>query len=335
MPSPTPEKILQLGFSFWGAKALLSAVELGLFTVLAGGPRTGEELRGQLELHPRSARDFFDALVALGMLNRHGETYSNTAEADLHLDRTKPTYVGGILEMCNVRLYNYWASLTEALKTGLPQNESRHGGDTFAAIYKDPAHLESFLGGMTGISLPSAKAISDKFPWANYKTFADVGTAQGALPVQVALRHQQLEGVGCDLPPVRAIFERYVRSFGLERRVRFQPLDFFVEKFPEVDVIVMGHVLHDWTLEEKKLLIRRAHEALPEGGALIVYEALIDDDRRQNAFGLLMSVNMLIETSGGFDFTGADCSGWMREAGFKETRVEHLIGPDSMVVGLK
>jgi hypothetical protein len=97
----------------------------------------------------------------------------------------------------------------------------------------------------------------------------------------------------------------------------------------------MGHILHDWNLDEKKMLIRKAYEAIPEGGAFIAYDSIIDDDRRTNAMGLMMSLNMLIETPGGFDYTGADCIGWMKEAGFRETRVEHLVGPDSMVVGIK
>jgi hypothetical protein len=104
---------------------------------------------------------------------------------------------------------------------------------------------------------------------------------------------------------------------------------------PPAEVLAMGHVLHDWNLEEKKRLIAKAYAALPKGGALIVYESLIDDARRQHAPGLLMSLNMLIETTGGFDFTGADCRGWMREGGFRDTYVEHLDGPDSMAVGIR
>ena len=97
----------------------------------------------------------------------------------------------------------------------------------------------------------------------------------------------------------------------------------------------MGHILHDWDLNEKKMLLRKAHEALNTGGAVVVYESIIDDDRSKNAFGLLMSLNMLIETPGGFDYTGRDCIGWMKEAGFREARVEHLVGPESMVIGIK
>src|SRR5262249_13164686 len=130
-------------------------------------------------------------------------------------------------------------------------------------------------------------------------------------------------------------FDEYVASCGLGDRLRFHPGSFFDDPLPEAEVLAMGHILHDWNLDEKKMLLAKAHATLPPGGSLIVYESLIDDERRQNAFGLLMSLNMLIETEGGFDFTGADCAGWMREVGFRETRVEHLDGPDSMVVGVK
>jgi hypothetical protein len=332
----TPERILQLGLGFWGSKALLSAVEIGLFTELAKGSLDFETLAERLMLHPRSARDFLDALVSLGMLERDGDRYSNTPETDLFLDRAKPSYVGGILEMANARLYPFWASLTEGLRTGQPQNEAKGGEkDSFAALYADPGRLEGFLKAMTGISLGSAVAIANKFPWDRYETFVDIGVAQGGLPVQVALAHEHLTGGGFDLPPIGPIFEEYVGSHGLGDRLRFYPGDFFEDPLPTADVLVMGHILHDWDLREKRLLLEKAYEALPEGGTLIVYEALIDDERRENTFGLLMSLNMLIETPAGFDYTGADCSSWMRDAGFRETYVEHLVGPDSMVVGIK
>ena len=188
---------------------------------------------------------------------------------------------------------------------------------------------------MTGLSMGIAKALALKFPWPNYKNFVDVGGAQGCVPVQIALAHSHLVGGNFDLPVVGPIFEEYVRSFGLEQRLSFYPGDFFKDPLPCADVIIMGHVLMDWSLEKKRQLIAKAHAALPKGGAFIVCEAIIDDQRRQNAFSLLMSLNMLIEQQAGFDFTGADCSSWMRDAGFKETRVEPLCGPDSMVVGIK
>ncbi len=331
----TPDKIMQLGLGFWGSKAFLSAIELGVFTELAKGPQDGESLRTRLDLHPRSARDFFDTLVSLGMLDRNNGQYANTPEGDLFLDRAKASYIGGALEMCNARLYGFWGNLTTGLKTGEPQNEAERGEDVFAAIYADPARLKQFLSAMTGLSMGIAKALALQFPWANYKSFVDVGGAQGCVPVQIALAHSHLAGGNFDLPVVEPIFEEYIQSFRLGQRLSFYPGDFFKDSLPRTDVIIMGHILHDWGLEEKRQLISKAHAALPKGGALIVCEAIIDDQRRQNTFGLLMSLNMLIETQAGFDFTGADCSGWMREAGFKETRVEPLCGSDSMVVGIK
>jgi hypothetical protein len=331
----TPEKIMQLGLGFWGSKTLLSAVELGLFSELAANPMNTETLAAKLGLHKRSARDFFDALVALGMLERKGDSYSNTPDTDFFLDKQKPSYIGGILEMANGRLYPFWGSLTEALRTGQQQNESKQGGNLFETLYSDPARLRQFLSGMTGLSIGTGRALAQKFPWNKYKTFVDIGAAQGAVPVQLALAHKHLSGGSYDLPQVGPIFDDYVKENDLADRLRFYPGNFFEDPLPAADVIIMGMVLHDWNLEEKQMLVAKAYQAVPEGGALIVYDMIIDDERRQNATGLLMSLNMLIETPGGFDYTGADCQSWMKDAGFRQTRVEHLVGPNSIVVGIK
>jgi len=332
----TPEKIMQLGLGFWGSKTFLSAIELGVFTELANGPLNASQLVERLQLNGRGAADFFDALVSLGMLHRDDDRYSNTPETTQFLVRGAPAYIGGILEMANSRLYPFWGSLTEALKTGLPQNEVKTGGaGPFETIYADPDRLRLFLSAMTGISMGAARAIAEKFPWQKYKSLIDVGGAQGCLVVQVCLAHPHLRGISFDLPVVQPVFEEYVAANGLSDRIKFQPGNFFEEELPQADVIVMGHILHDWNLDEKRLLLEKAYRALPESGALIVFETLIDDERKQNTLGLLMSLNMLIETPGGFDYTGKDCSEWMLNAGFRETRVVHLMGPDSMVIGIK
>jgi len=333
---PSPDQILQVGLGFWASKTLLSAIELEVFTELARHPQPLENLQGRLGLHPRSARDFLDALVSMGFLERSGSTYRNTPATDLYLDKRKPAYIGGVLEMCNRRLYPFWSHLTEALRTGHPQNETRDGGvPLFEVLYAEPARLKEFLRAMTGLSRGANQAIARQFPWGNYRTFADIGTAQGDLAVQIARQNTHLAGIGFDLPEVAPIFEEYAAENGVADRLRFQAGDFFKDAFPRVDVITMGHILHDWNLETKEMLIRKAYEAVPHGGALIVYDAIIDDERRQNTFGLLMSLNMLIETADGFDYTGAECGGWMQKVGFRETRVEPLVGPDSMIIGVK
>jgi hypothetical protein len=331
-----PERILQTGLGFWPAKTLLSAVELGVFSELARGPEPFDALSGRLGLHPRSARDFLDTLVALGFLTRSDDLYANTPEADQFLDRAKPSYVGGILEMANHRLYPFWGQLTEALRTGQPQSESSRGGTGFfETLYADPARLREFLAAMTGVSHGSNLLIARSFPWGEYRSYVDVGTAQGDLAVQIARAHPHLRGIGFDLPEVAPVFNDYVAAQGVAEQLHFVPGSFFEADLPRADVVLMGHILHDWDLATKRMLIAKAYDALPSGGALVVYEAIIDDERSSNGFGLMMSLNMLIETPGGFDYTGADCAGWMREAGFSSTRVERLMGPDSMVIAIK
>jgi hypothetical protein len=324
--------LLQLGLGFWGPRAFLSAVELDVFSTLAKGALTESQLSERLGLHPRSARDFLDTLVALGPLQRKAGKYHNAPDADAFLDRAKPGYAGGLLEMAAARLYPFWGSLTEALHTGAPQNEAKHGGDMFATLYADAQRLRVFFAAMTGLSLDSARAMAAKFPWKKYRNFIDVGGAQGCAAVQVALAHKHLKGAIFDLPPVGPIYEDYVRSFGLATRLTFQAGDFFRDPLPQADVLIMGHILHDWNLEQKHLLLQKAYAALPKGGALVIYDAMIDDTRSRNVAGLLMSLNMLIETPGGFGYTAADLRGWIKATGFRRASVVPLTPTDSMLI---
>lgn len=330
-----PENIMRLSLGFFQSKVLLSATELGVFTELAKQPLDAAQLSAKLGLHDRGSRDFFDALVSLGMLQRNGTVYQNTAETDYFLDEAKPSYIGGLITMANSRLYHSWGKLTDALRTGKPQNESSHSEDMFKELYADKQRLEGFLGAMTGISLPLARTMAEKFEWANYKTFTDVGCAQGSLPVEVARKHLHLQGTGFDLPQVEPIFSDYVKRHDLDARLNFKAGDFWKDDLPATDVIVMGHILHDWDLEQKKTLVRKAHKALNDGGSFIVYDAMIDPERKEKAYGLLMSLNMLIETHGGFDYTTSDCLAWLKEAGFKNVRVVELSPTHSMCIGVK
>jgi ubiquinone/menaquinone biosynthesis C-methylase UbiE len=336
----SPAHILQVGMGFWASKALLSAVELGVFTELAGGAKTGTELERALKLHPRGTYDFLDALVSLGLLTRTGNgpsaKYANTPETATFLDRKSPKYVGGILEMSNARLYRFWADLTEALQTGKPQNEIKHSGKPmFDELYSDPARLEQFMDAMTGVSMINFQTFAEKFDFSRYKTMADVGGATAQLSCFVAAKHPHMSCKSFDLPVVKPIAERRIKERGAAGRVAADTIDFFKDEFPKADVITMGMILHDWNLPHKKMLIAKAYRALPPGGALVAIENLIDDERRKNAFGLLMSLNMLIEFGEAFDFTGADFTQWALEAGFKRTEVIPLAGPASAAIAYK
>jgi hypothetical protein len=337
---PNPSHIMQIGMGFWASKTVLSAVELGLFTHLGSEEITGGEIGERLGLHPRAIHDFLDTLVALGLLERDGEgsdgRYRNTAETAAFLDKGSPAYVGGILEMCNGRLYRFWGDLTEALQTGKPQNEIKHTGKPmFDELYSDPARLEQFMDAMQGISLGNFHALAEKFDFSRYKTVCDVGGATGQLCTTLAARHPHLRFTSYDLPVVAPIAEKAIAAAGLTDRVATASGDFFADPLPRADVITMGLILHDWNLDRKMHLIRAAYEALPEGGAFIIIENLIDDARRENAFGLMMSLNMLIEFGDAFDFTGSDFAGWCREVGFREVEILPLAGPASAGIAYK
>lgn len=336
----TPARILETGFAFFASKVLLSAVELDVFTVLAGKSMTAPELGKVLKLHPRGTYDFFDALVSMGFLNRDGDgptaKYRNTDETARFLDKSKPGYVGGILEMSSQRLYKFWHDLPRALRTGKPQNEVSHSQKPlFEELYSDLPRLEQFMGAMTGISRGNFEALAKKFNFSQYKTLCDVGGATGILSTIVARQFPHLKCISFDLPQVEEIAKKHIKGAGVSQRVKTMAGDFFKDKLPKSDCITMGMILHDWNLKDKKHLIKLAYEALPKGGALIAVENIIDDERRKNTFGLLMSLNMLIEFGDAFDFTFAEYKSWCKEAGFQKFELLHLAGPCSAAIAYK
>jgi 2-polyprenyl-3-methyl-5-hydroxy-6-metoxy-1,4-benzoquinol methylase len=335
-----PSPILQTAFGFWNAKVLLTAVELGMFSQLEGKPLTGTELGERLQLHPRGRSDFFDALVAMRFLDRDGDgpdaRYANTPAGSMYLVTTSPRYIGGILEMLNARLFRFWNDLPEALRTGKPQNEIKHSGKgMFEELYSDAARLEQFMRAMRGLSRLNFEVFAERFDFSPFKTLCDVGGATGLLSTEVARRHPHVRCVSFDLPVVEPVARKCIAESGLSERVTTASGDFFKDPLPKADVITMGMILHDWNLDRKKHLIRAAYDALPPGGAFVVIEALIDDARRDNAFGLLMSLNMLIEFGEAFDYSGADFRGWCGEVGFKRFEVIPLAGPSSAAVAYK
>ena len=342
-PHLTPEHIMQIGMGFWASKTLLAAIKFELFTILAGGKLSGEEIKNKIGLHARSLYDFLDTLVALGFLQKEGlgeiAEYSNTPETNLFLDKNKPPYIGGILEMGNDRLYKYWGDLEEALTTGEPQNEIKYAttpiDNPFDELYKDPDKLRGFLNAMTGVQMGAFMSFSKQFDFSNYKTLTDAGGSIGALSTQVALNQPHMVCTTLDLPPVQPLAEEFISKHHLSDRVEAKSGDFFKEALPQSDVIVMGNILHDWGEKEKLQLMKKAYDALPQGGAFVCIESIIDNERSKNAFGLMMSLNMLIETKGGFDFTFNDFDDWAHQVGFTKTEWLPLAGPTSAAIAYK
>jgi len=339
-PDINPSKIMQIGLGFWSSKALLAAVHFDLFTLLSSGPKDAAQIQQALNLHDRALFDFLDALTALGFLHRNGllenAKYSNAPDVDVFLVKGKPTYIGGMLAMANHRLYPFWGSLEEALQTGEAQNETKGSGESpFAALYADPQRLEEFLKAMAGIQMGNFITLAQKFDFTPYKSLCDMGGAGGFLAMLVAQHNPHMTCTSFDLPPVEPIANKNILARDLQDRVKTKSGDFFKDQFPNADVITMGNILHDWDEKEKLFLMKKAYDALPEGGAFIAIESVIDNQRKDNSFGLLMSLNMLIETPGGFDYTQAEFNEWALEAGFKNTDIIPLTGPSSAAIAYK
>lgn len=335
-----PSHIMQTATAFWASKVLLTAVEFDLFSTLGDESMTASEIGERLNIHPRGRFDFLDALVALGFLDRDGDgaegLYKNTAETKAFLNKASPAYIGGLPEMLNARLFGFWNDLGEALRTGEPQSEAKvHGKPIFEELYASESKLGTFLESMTGLQFANFLELAEKFDFSSYSSVCDVGGALALLSRTVGARHKNLTFTSFDLPPVAPLAQREIDEAGMTDRITVVSGDFFEDELPRADVITMGNILHDWNLEKKKILIGKAYDALPDGGAFIAIENLIDDARRENAFGLLMSLNMLIEFGDAFDYTAADFREWCSEVGFSRFDVIPLAGPTSAAVAYK
>ena len=239
-------------------------------------------------------------------------------------------------DILNSRLFGFWNELGTALKTGKPQNEIKHTGKPmFEELYANEARLGQFLEAMTGFQTANFQLLAEKFDFSKYKTVSDIGGALALLSRIVGERHRHLSFTSFDLPPVLPHAQKHIKAASMSNRIAVASGDFFKDALPKADVVTMGNILHDWNLEKKKILIKKAYEALPDGGAFIVIENLIDDARRENVFGLLMSLNMLIEFGDAFDYTGENFREWCSEAGFKRFEFINLAGPTSAAIAYK
>lgn len=335
-----PGTIMQTATSFWASKVLLTAIELDLFSVLDEESMTAAKLGDLLGLHPRGTFDFFDALVAMNFLDREGDgpegRYKNTPATRAFLDKKSPAYIGGFPEMLNSRLFGFWNDLGTALKTGKAQSEIKHNGrPVFEELYSDGDRLGEFLEAMSSIQTANFEALAEKFDFSQYSSLCDAGGALALLSRVIAARYPNMRFINFDLPKVSPHAQKHIDAAGLSGRIEVVSGDFFKDHLPKADIVTMGNILHDWNLEKKKFLIKKVYDTLPEGGVFITIENLIDDARRENVFGLLLSLNMLIEHGDGFDYTGADFCEWCKEIGFRRFEILRLAGPSSAAVAYK
>lgn len=335
-----PNYILQIATGLWTSNLLLTALEFDLFTTLGNRSMTAQQLGEVLAIHPRVTYDFFDALVALKLLDRDGEglegQYKNTPETAVFLAQTSPHYIGDLPEMFYSRIFGFWKDLANALKTGQPRNKGRNNGQSFwHEICEDEDKLSQFHNVMSGLQAHNFNQLAKKFDFSSYKTVSDIGGALALLSCILGDHHKHLSFNTFDLPAVAPHVQKHIDAVGMAERIKIVSGDFFEDDLPQADVITMGNVLHNWNLEKKKILIQKAYNALPDGGVLIAIENLIDDARRENIFGLLMSLQMLMIFGDAFDYTGDDFRQWCSEVGFQRFNVINLAGSTSAAIAYK
>lgn len=316
----TPVALTRMLLGFCRSRLLMSAVEVGLFGLLASGGRTDEELRGELNLHPRVARDFLDALVSLGVLDKDGDQYTNGELADRYLVPAKPSFIGGFIELAADLQWTAWSRLTRALRTGEMQVSTvpDAGAELFRTpVVKDPDRIGRFMTAMDSHSTRIGAELAQRVDWSKYSNFADIGGARGNLAARIVIGQPQLRGVCFDRAASEPFFREHIESLGVAGKVTFQAGDFFTDPLPAADVLIFGHVLHDWDPETRKLLIRRAYQALHPGGALIIYDRMIND-QLSDPDVLLLSLTFTLTSAGGSEYRVAECQKWLQDTGFKD-----------------
>lgn len=333
MTNATPEaaslaearEILQLNVAYTRARVLHTALELGLFEFLSEGPRTEAEVREYCGLRSHLVSDWLDALSGLDLLSHDGGRYANTPRSEHFLVPGKPHYIGGsVLQHGRVH-YELWSDFGDALRDGKATSGRNITAGAVVEEQPDLDRARRFLDHMDTFNQFVATQLSQALDWSEVKTFVDVGGARGNVAAQLALHHPNLTGTVFDVPGVEPLFDEHMAVRGMTGRIGFAGGDFFNDPLPGADVVVFGHVLHDHPAESRKKLLAQAFGALPPGGTLLVYDAMLDDDSEVAAF--LQSLVCSVILDGGSEYRVRDISAWAEELGFE---VQHVIPLDTM-----
>ncbi|MFI0967692.1 methyltransferase [Streptomyces sp. NPDC021080] len=329
-----PGPLIKLTIADCAAKVLHSAVTLKVFGALADGPARADHIVATTGLHPRMAPDFLDALAGLGLLERSGDRYGNTPLAQAYLVPGTPAYLGGFVELTNETLYSTWGRLTEALTTGAPQHLDPDKGGFVGDKHKDPEKMKRFFAGLDAYSDRMGIEIAGRIDWSRHSSFVDLGGARGNLASVLVKEHPHLKAGVFDLERTRPLFTEHTARLGLGDRIEFTGGDFFTDDIPRADVIVLGHILHGFDTDRRQELLRRVHASVNPGGQILVYDRMIDDERR-SAERLLSSLHMRLVSPDGSEYRTGDVGTWLSRAGFTAVTAEPLLGTHTLVTATR
>ncbi|MDT3687964.1 MAG: methyltransferase [Pseudorhodoplanes sp.] len=333
---PSPLRLMELSSGFWAFKTLAAAHELGLFGLLSGGRSiTAGDLSQTLKIHPRPAEMLLTGCAALGLLAGEDGRYRNTALSEAYLVPGQPYYFGGWVEMADKRLYAGWGKLAEALRTNRP---TTWNPDTQSSLFdgEDAKMLALFWEAMHSLSIMTAGALGRAYDFGRYRRLLDIGGGSGAFDIALCTQYPALHAAVFDLPHVVAIAERNVAKAGLSARIEGIGGSFF-GAFPDgYDLHLFSMIMHDWDVDKNRTLLRRSYETLAPGGAVVISELLVNDEKTGPASAALMSLNMLIETEGR-NYTASEYTAWLAEAGFRDIETVRFDAPgaNGAVIGHK
>jgi predicted O-methyltransferase YrrM len=337
--STTVLPLMELATSFWGFKTLAAATELELFTKLSGTKgTTSAGLAKTLAIAERPAEMLLTGCAALGLLKKRGPRYVNSPMAERFLVRGAPQYFGGFIEMLDKRLYAGWGKLTEALRSNAPTTwDPGQHKSLFDGV--DPVMLEHFWQAMHSISSSTGDVLARTLDWKRFRRVLDVGGGSGALDIELCRRHRHLRATVYDLPFVVETAAANIERAGLTQRVSTIGGDFFADAaYPTGhDAILLSLIMHDWSEADDRRILQKCYAALPSGGAVMICELLVNEAKSGPAPAALMSLNMLIETTGGRNYTAGEYGAWLRDIGFRRIRTVRLAGAgaDGVVIGYK
>ncbi|MGX9886897.1 demethylpremithracinone o-methyltransferase [Streptomyces sp. NPDC002276] len=318
-------QILQLNVAYTRARVLHTALELGLFEFLAAGPRTEAEIRAHGGLHSHLVSDWLDALVSLRLLTSDEGAYANSPHADHFLVPGRAHYIGGAVLQHGRVHYELWNRFSEALHDGKATSGRNITAGAVVDEQPDLDRARRFLDHMDTFNQFVAAELSRSLDWSRWTTFVDVGGARGNLAARLVTDHPHLKGTVFDVPGIKPLFDEHMAAHGTADRVGFAGGDFFSDPLPAADVILFGHVLHDHPEDSRRTLLAQAFNALPPGGTLLVYDAMLDADSEAGAY--LQSLVCSVILDGGSEYRVRDISAWAQRAGFE---VEQVISLDTM-----
>jgi 3-hydroxy-5-methyl-1-naphthoate 3-O-methyltransferase len=330
---------MEMVFSVAVFKTLASAHELEIFKRLSDtGGATANDLARALGIGERPAEMLLTGCSALGLLQKKNGRYRNSPLAEEYLVPGKPYYFGGILEMWDKRLFLAWHKLTEALGTNRP---TAWDPDRQQSLFDgaDPLMISHFWEGMHSMTISTAKALGKAVDLRRFRNLLDVGGGSGAMDIELCKQYRRLRAAVYDLPNVVEIASAKVSQAGMADRIRTVAGNFFADaSYPDGhDLILLSMIMHDWSEAQNRQILRKCYEALPNGGAVVICELLVNDEKTGPMGGALMSLTMLIDTRDGRNYTAREYASWLKEIGFRKIRTVRFKAPgaDGAVIGEK